>query len=150
MAKHLRTCFLFLASALAAMTAMTAMTAMSAEPLVALVNPALALKSITRDKAAAILQGDALFLDGKRVVIVLTKPSSPALPAVTFGLLKESPQAFLMRVKAAKFRGVNLDPQFVDSPDGLLAAVAGNPAAIGFLPARDAKPLGVRILPIPE
>jgi hypothetical protein len=128
----------------------SALTAVAAEPLAALVNPALPLKAMTRDGAAAILRGDILFLNGKRLVLILPKPSSPSLPAVTFGLLKENPQAFLMRIKGAKLRGLNLDPQFVDTAEGVVAAVAANSAGIGFLAAKDAKGPGVRIIPIPE
>ena len=141
MAKTLFTFLLLLASG---------RLALAADPLVALVSPANTCKVLTREKACAMLRGDMLFLEGKRLVIVLTKPSSASLPAVTFGLLKESPQAFLMRVKAAKLRGVNLDPLFVDSPEAMLAAVAGNAAAVGFLAAKDAKPQGVRILPLSD
>jgi hypothetical protein len=120
------------------------------EPIVALAHPASALKSITREKAAQILRGEMLFLDGKRLVLVLTKPSSASLPAVTFGLLQENPQAYMMRIKAAKLRGVNLDPQFMDSPDAVISSVAGNPNAVGFLAAKEAKAVGVKILPIPD
>ena len=118
------------------------------EPLAAVVHPASSLKTITRDKCAQILRGDMPFLEGKRIALVLTKPSSPSLPAVTFGLLGESPQAYLMRIKAAKLRGQTLDPLLVDTPEALLAAVAATPMAIGFLPAKDAKGAGVRILAV--
>jgi hypothetical protein len=120
------------------------------EPIVALVNPASALKALTRDKAAQILRGEMLFLGGKRLVLVLTKPSSLSLPAVTFGLLKENPQAFMMQIKAAKLRGIDLDPQFMDSPEAVIATVAGNVNGVGFLAAREAKAVGVKILPVPD
>lgn len=125
-------------------------SALGGEPLVAIVHPTSPLKALTREKCAQILKGDITFLEGKRVSLVLTKPSSSSLPAVTFGLLSESPQAYMMRIKAAKLRGLALDPQFVDSAEGLLSAVASSPTAIGFLAAKDAKGTGVRILAVTD
>lgn len=128
----------------------SALAASPGEPLVALVHSGSPLKAISREKAAQILTGDLTFLEGKRLALVLTRPSSVSLPAVTFGLLHENPQSYMLRIKAAKLRGLNLDPQFVDSPEAMAAAVAGNPSGIGFLAGREAKVSGVQILPIPD
>ena len=121
---------------------------LGAEPLVLVVNPASPVRTLSVAEAASLIKGESLFLAGKKVLLVLTKPSGPSLPAVCFGLIQTSPAKYFALVKQARMRGVLLDPQFLDSPGALEAAVAANPQAVGFLLKREAAGTGTRLVSI--
>lgn len=120
------------------------------EPLVMVVHPASTAKSITKEEAGSLLRGNTLFLGGKRITLVLSKPSTRSLPAVSYGLTATSPAGLLGLIKQAKMRGVVYDPEFVDTADAVEARVASTPNAVGFLLASESKGAGVKVIPISE
>lgn len=131
------------------LTLLLAATATAAEPLVLVVNPGLALTKIDRQTAADLLSGDQLSLSGKRIHLVLPKPSGKSLPNVTYGLLSISPPAYLRMVLEAKSQGKHFDPTFLDSSEAVEADIARDPTAISLLAVSEAKGKGTRLIPIP-
>lgn len=116
-----------------------ALTLRAGEPLVMVANTSGSFKSLPKSALVDLLKGESTQVNGKRVTIFLTKPSSKSLPAVTYGLLGMAPTAYLSLIKQAKMRGVNIEVEFAESVEALEASVAANPAAIGFLAKSEAK-----------
>lgn len=120
----------------------------AAEPLVLVLNPGHPFGKLNRAMAVDILKGNTTLINGKRITLLLTKPSSKSLPAVTYGLLQQAPSAYLSAVRLAKTQGIALDPQFLDTPGALEEAVARNPQALGFLAKAEATGSGTLLIPL--
>ena len=127
---------------------LSAASLLAGDPIVMVVSPNGPFTKLSRANAVDLLKGDATQIGGKRVTLVLTKPSFTlrSLPAVTYGLLGLAPTAYLALTKQAKMRGIPLDPQFMDTPEAVEASVAANSAAVGFLLKAEAKGAGVTLI----
>lgn len=141
----MRTPFLPIAAIL-----LSAASLQAANELVLVVHPSSTVKSATKAEAAALLRGDTLFLGGKKVSLILGKPSTKSLPAVTYGLLGTNPSGLLDKIKQAKMRGVAFDPVFADSSEEVVAKVAANPSAVGILLEAESAGKGVRVVQIAD
>ncbi len=128
----------------------SALSLQAAEALVMVVHPSNPVKATNKAEAASLLRGDTLFLGGKKVTLILGKPSTKSLPAVTYGLLSTNPSGLLEKIKQAKMRGVAYDPVFADSSDEVESKVAANPSAVGILLQSEASGKGVRVVPIAD
>lgn len=128
----------------------SAISVAAGEPLALIVHPSNPVKTISKAEAASLLRGDTLFVGGKKVSLILGKPSTRSLPAVTYGLLYTSPSGLLGLIKQTKMRGVTFDPEFLDTPEAVEAKVAANPSAIAIMLVSEIKGSGVKVIPIAE
>ncbi len=135
---------------LASFALLTGLTLQAGEPLALIVHPSNPVKSFSKEEAAALLRGDTLFIGGKKVTIILGKPSTKSLPATTYGILYTSPTGLLGIIRQAKMRGVAFDPEFLDTPEAVEAKVAADPKAIAILLKSEVKGTGVKVIPIPD
>lgn len=120
----------------------------AAEPLMLVLNPSHPFGKVDRGMVVDLLQGNTTLIGGKRITLVLTKPSSKSLPAVTYGLLRQAPLAYLSAVRLAKTQGLALDPQFLDSPGAVEEFIAKNPQAMGVLVQSEAGGKGTLLIPL--
>jgi len=127
---------------------LTGFSLLGGEPIVLVLNNALKLDAPSSEAIAKLLKGESLYLQGKKVHIYLTKPSSKSLPAVTYTLLKLSPGDYMKVIMEAKSNGVGLDPHFMNTAQEAEAAVADDPLGVSVLVASDAKGTSTRLITI--
>ncbi|MFM2090329.1 MAG: hypothetical protein RLZZ127_818 [Planctomycetota bacterium] len=117
---------------------------------VVVVNSANPAAEISRDDLAAMLDGKkANWADGARVVLV-TNPDSPAHEPFLKTYANKTPQQFGTAWKKIVFTGKGSAPTVAKSDAEMLAAVQGQPGALGYLSEEAAKAAGaaVKILPV--